>query len=198
MDQPTNETRRRLTKSALAGSVILGSLLSRPVLGAPYHCTVSGQLSGNLSNHTAEPCFNLGQSPQYWERSLPNDKPFDSVFKTSAVVQQLSAVDDAGACTSIVERRRKTRKVMFSHVLTQSGYIHTCSDRRLEQAAVAAYLNATVGSPGKPPWPNFPLKPQEVVNMYNSVCTGGMYRHVGHTNALFSKSDVLKYFEMLY
>ena len=196
MEQPTNETRRRLTKSALAGSIVISSLLSRPVLGAPYQCTVSGQLSGNMSNHTTEPCFNLGQSPEYWEQSLPADQPFDSVFKTSSVVQQLSVTDEDDGCAYVSDRRKKPRKVMFSHILMQSGYRHTCTRRKLEQAAVANYLNASVGSPGKPSWPNFPLKPQEVVDMYNAVCNGGTYQH--SSRITYSSDDVLKYFETLY
>ncbi len=47
--------RRRLVRSALAAPVVLSSLASKPVLGAEaYHCTVSGQLSGNVSAHPGD------------------------------------------------------------------------------------------------------------------------------------------------
>jgi len=64
-----NEQRRRLTKGGLAAPIVLGTLLSRPVLGAaPYNCTISGQMSGNTSSH-GDPvdCSTLGLSPGYWK-----------------------------------------------------------------------------------------------------------------------------------
>lgn len=67
---PVNEQRRRLTKGGLAAPVVLGTLMSRPVLGAaPYNCTISGQMSGNTSSH-GEPvdCSTLGLSPGYWRQ----------------------------------------------------------------------------------------------------------------------------------
>ena len=67
---PLNEQRRRLTKGGLAAPIVLGTLLSRPVLGAaPYNCTISGQLSGNTSSHGAPvECGTLGASPGYWRQ----------------------------------------------------------------------------------------------------------------------------------
>lgn len=65
-----NEQRRRLTRGGLAAPIVLGTLLSRPVLGAaPYNCTISGQLSGNTSSH-GDPvdCGTLGASPGYWRQ----------------------------------------------------------------------------------------------------------------------------------
>jgi hypothetical protein len=65
-----NEQRRRLTRGGLAAPIVLGTLLSRPVLGAaPYNCTISGQLSGNTSSH-GDPveCGTLGRSPGYWRQ----------------------------------------------------------------------------------------------------------------------------------
>ena len=66
-----NEQRRRLTRGGLAAPVVLGTLLSRPVLGAaPYNCTISGQLSGNVSSHgTPINCKTLGLSPGFWKKS---------------------------------------------------------------------------------------------------------------------------------
>ena len=64
---PVDSSRRRFARIGLSGSVVLGSLVSKPVLGAvPYHCTVSGQVSGNLSRPgVAEACV-LGSSPSTW------------------------------------------------------------------------------------------------------------------------------------
>ncbi len=57
-----NEQRRRLAKVGLATPVVIGTLLSRPVLGAAHNCTISGQLSGNVSTHTQGDCSELGTS----------------------------------------------------------------------------------------------------------------------------------------
>jgi hypothetical protein len=60
-------SRRRFTRAGLSGSVVLGSLVSKPVLGAvsPY-CTVSGQASGNLSREALAVSCRVGQPPSYW------------------------------------------------------------------------------------------------------------------------------------
>ena len=57
-----NEQRRRLAKAGLSAPVVIGALLSRPVLAdAPHHCTISGQLSGNTSTHDQSiKCNSLG------------------------------------------------------------------------------------------------------------------------------------------
>ena len=63
-----DEQRRRLTKGGLAAPVVLGTLLSRPVLGAaPYHCTCSGQMSGNVSSHGNDQPCPIGRSPGYYK-----------------------------------------------------------------------------------------------------------------------------------
>ncbi len=60
-------SRRRFTRAGLSGSVILGSLASKPVLGAvPYHCTVSGQVSGNLSRVAVSQECDIGHDEAYW------------------------------------------------------------------------------------------------------------------------------------
>jgi hypothetical protein len=48
--------RRRVFKGG--ATVVLASLISRPVLGAdtPWNCTISGQLSGNVSTHGEALC----------------------------------------------------------------------------------------------------------------------------------------------
>lgn len=53
--------RRRLTKAGLAVPAVLGALASRPVLAnVPWKCTISGQVSGNMSGHELETCTTLG------------------------------------------------------------------------------------------------------------------------------------------
>lgn len=89
-----DEKRRRLAKGGLAAPIVLGTLLSRPVLGAaPYNCTISGQISGNVSSHgTPVDCGTLGRSPGYWrqpQKDWPNfvygSGMIDGSFKPIAI-----------------------------------------------------------------------------------------------------------------
>jgi hypothetical protein len=66
--QPVNEQRRRLAKGSLAAPIVIGALMSRPVLGAdtPHNCTISGQMSGNVSTHVQGTCSLLGRNAAYW------------------------------------------------------------------------------------------------------------------------------------
>lgn len=75
---PIDEQRRRLSKVGLAAPVVLGTLLSRPVLGAaPYNCTISGQLSGNVSSHGPDqPCDTPGLSPGYYKNHESWPEPY--------------------------------------------------------------------------------------------------------------------------
>lgn len=69
--------RRKLAKGGLALPVVLATLASKPVLGAPpYNCTISGQLSGNTSSHgDGENCADLGWTPDQYAAIAPSDWP---------------------------------------------------------------------------------------------------------------------------
>jgi hypothetical protein len=55
--------RRRLTRAGLAVPAVLGVLASKSVLAdVPWNCTISGQVSGNVSSHGEVACTSLGQS----------------------------------------------------------------------------------------------------------------------------------------
>jgi len=56
--------RRKFLKGAAAVTPVLLSVNSAPVWAR--NCTLSGQLSGNLSNHDDEICGGEGCSPGYW------------------------------------------------------------------------------------------------------------------------------------
>ena len=56
--------RRRFIKRAIVAAPFILTVTSRPVWAA--NCTMSGQLSGNLSD-AGEPCCGQGCSPGYWK-----------------------------------------------------------------------------------------------------------------------------------
>lgn len=63
----TNQSRRHFAKS-IAGSGVILSLASKPVMGSNYWCTGSGGMSGNTSSHGRKPSC-LACSPGYWKTS---------------------------------------------------------------------------------------------------------------------------------
>ncbi len=67
-EQKVDLTRRKLTGAGLAGSGVILTLASKPVMGSNYWCTGSGGMSGNTSSHgERQPC--LACSPGYWKSS---------------------------------------------------------------------------------------------------------------------------------
>lgn len=98
-----DEKRRRLAKGGLAAPIVLGTLLSRPVLGAaPYNCTISGQLSGNVSSHgTPINCKTLGLSPGFWK----NRSSWPSPYIYGAPVEGQCPVDASSTAAATVGTR---------------------------------------------------------------------------------------------
>jgi hypothetical protein len=79
--------RRRFIKRAIIAAPFILTVTSRPVWAA--NCTLSGQLSGNLSDGD-EPCGGQGCSPGYWKNhtvmwhdAFQPDDLFDVVFKVN-------------------------------------------------------------------------------------------------------------------
>lgn len=72
LDKASANPRRQFFKKAAVGSALLTTISSRPVWAAG--CTVSGEMSGNLSNPDRNDCDSkaTGKSPGYWQswRSL--------------------------------------------------------------------------------------------------------------------------------
>ena len=63
----------------------------------------------------------------------------------------------------------------------------------LGQEAVAAYMNAVDGTKG---YPGFPISGADVVAMFNSVITGGLYHYSATVS--WDATQVLKYFRSLH
>ena len=120
-----NAQRRRLAKAGLATPVVIGTLLSRPVLAeAPHHCTISGQISGNASPRFGDgvACNTLGDSPTDWAGTTIWPNPFvagkpsagtcpgeattGTLFKNTASLGSTFA--DAFRCVPITEQQTST------------------------------------------------------------------------------------------
>ncbi len=195
-DKRIDLNRRTLTKSALAAPVIVGALMSRPVLGnSLYHCTVSGKLSGNTSSHgQPQPCNTVGLSPGCWKSPNVTGSPdgsgkynaskwpspykphtkYSKVFGTSA---------PAGFSTD---------STLLTALNTGGG-----GDIALMRAAIASLLSAQyLGL-------NYPLTTTQVIQMYTATLGGGTIVlstiFPGVTgNPSWNRDQVLQYFESLY
>jgi len=67
-------TRRRLTKAGIATPAVLGMLASRQVLAdVHWNCTISGQVSGNVSSHGEVACTSLGSGQSAWKTTYSCD-----------------------------------------------------------------------------------------------------------------------------
>jgi hypothetical protein len=61
-----NDSRRKFIKGAAAATPIILSVASRPVWAR--NCSLSGQLSGNLSNQDNTPCYGEGCTVSFWSQ----------------------------------------------------------------------------------------------------------------------------------
>lgn len=198
-----NELRRRLAKGGMAAPVVLATLASKPVLGTeniPYHCTISGKLSGNTSSHhDTTNCQTLGFSPGYWKNhsSWPAPMVWGAPADGSCVGNFVNAnmlfmtfFADVFRCSSGVVGSSGTKSATLLQVLNTGGGMNDTAIFALGRAAVASRLNA-LQFPG-----TYPLTPQKVTDMFNAVCNGGTYQ-VNATTA-WNASQVKTYFESLY
>ena len=212
-DRP-DPVRRRLARGGLAGTVVLGSLISRPVLGngvvgAPYDCTISGQLSGNMSPRAGDgiACNSLGQSPSTWATitdwpfgvtrgSLPTatTTPFPHPFADPGTyfngflgLANSFRYNEAGGIG--FNTTNATRPATILQILLSPN----TNDRfNFGREAIAALLNAIGGGVGAAP---YPLTPPQVVAMYNAVYNGGSY--LVNASVSWDRRQVFSYFRSL-
>jgi hypothetical protein len=214
-----DQRRRRFAKAGIGASVVLGSLLSRPVLGqAPHNCTISGQISGNVSTHDQGVCSTLGsgpafyaaqQNPSTWPNAaadflnnngnprLFRNTPFSSTTRFADAYQQRRV----GGSPMGQTQDATVREVLDGYVRNGDGTRNTnwvveakpnfVSGLTLGQEAIAAYMNAAK-SPS-----SFPLTKAEVVRMFNGVVSSGSSYEV-MPGVFWNASDVTRYFASLH
>jgi hypothetical protein len=209
---PVNEERRRLTKAGLAVPAVMGVLASRPVLGNTlHHCTPSGHISGFASPHTgAAPC-RVGRPASYYSGSLANWPPeFKTTDKKGKTIPRdfKDSPHGAGldyfadAYERLNTKNNKTSPATVLDVLAGKAMKNEFEvekdtilrvkrnsvDLALGQEAVAACMNAMTVA-------NFPIPPQRVVRMFNSVFTSGVVNVT--TNSTWDRNQLKAYFQTL-
>jgi len=171
-----DQRRRMLAKGGLVAPIVLGTLMSRPVLGAaPYHCTISGKLSGNVSPRPGAntPCKDLGRSPGFWgNQGGAHAQAWAPILQT-ALFSSVFADAYPG--------------LTLHQVVQNTG--NGINNPMLGRAAVASYLNAYHML-------NYPLTQIQIVTMFNAVYNGGTYQ-VSPT-VFWNAEDVKNYFHSLW
>jgi hypothetical protein len=218
-----NPSRRRFGRAGVAGGAVLGSLASQPVLGttSKYWCTISGKLSGNVSNHANDlNCKTLGKSPGYWKNktwpspcvkgTLSNNwcnfsgsyvqgtifNGYSSGGKT--LLAAFKTMPNSGVCkiydaTDSSNFAACTKNATMLQVLETGGGLNDTAIASLGRATVASLLNARQfgGSFG-----SYPLTESQIIEMFNAVYLGGLYQI--NPSVAWNRDDVRNYFESLY
>lgn len=219
--------RRRLTKGGLAAPVVLATLASKPVLGAaPHNCTISGQVSGNVSTHEQGVCALLGNNPNYYAALAPANWPTSAGFLDWTSQFRRYSVDFPDAPKS---QFTKFRDAFEKVNPAPPNAVTKATVRDVLAGCVTLLQPATVCATG---WilrvrptggylvdntlaldlgretiaacmnaiqfaPNFPLSLQEVVYMFNSVIMQGGTHNVA-PGVNWNATQVRDYFRSLH
>lgn len=165
-----NPQRRRFTKGGLAAPVVLATLASKPVLGASYHCTVSGKISGNTSAPHGQDgsCTISGvKSAQQW---INTDKAqWPAGAKDGSGNYLLFKNAPAGGGEKFKDRYVRSGTTTSANLRQVLREVVDGPNKPLGREAVAALLNAlNLGAPDV-----FPISASEVVRLFNGVIDGG-------------------------
>lgn len=203
------ESRRQFARAGLAAPIVLGSFISRPVLGAvPYQCTVSGQVSGNLSRPSDIAVCKVGESLTTWQSStpwpsqinkgtLPNNgcnfppgqggkgTAFNG-FSQSGTQLLASVFYNSSDCT--------VTTTVSNNAATMLQVLHTTDSRlqfQLGRATVVSLLNFYKYGAG-----TYPVSDAVIIAMFNATHNGGSYMVNG--SVPWNIGQVIQYLESLY
>jgi hypothetical protein len=214
-------TRRRFAKAGAASSVVLGSLVAKPVLAYTdkqiYHCTVSGQLSGNFSSHPdVIDCKALGKSPGYWKNNGPwpagtvqgalNAGMCSSTANSTPVGTYFNGFSSGGSTLINAFKRKTVNSTCLIYNLKESAF-GTCTAKATmlqilntgggsNDSTIASFGRATIASLLNALRGNYPITPKQVIDMFNAVVNTGSYKL--NTTKSWSMAEVQTYFESLY
>jgi hypothetical protein len=184
----------------------------------PYRCTVSGQVSGNLSRVEIHGECDIGQDPAYWleptrswpspfvKGALPNDQcnftpptsrgtPFNGFSPGGGVPPMINAFlnlqtgsGSAQACSVVVAQTMTNTNP--STMLQVLKQTNTGEQFQLGRVVVASLLNAfSLGN-------GYPVTTHTIIAMFNATFNGGTYQAA--TGVFWMRPRVIEYLESLY
>lgn len=194
-------SRRRFARVGAAVPVVLGTVVSTPVLATnsstakpPYHCTVSGQMSGSLSR--AQPdkgkaCSSLGKPPSWWKDNLPSASCTTStVFNGYKGLASTCWWDKTyGKVVYGGSQPANSRAATLRELLSNSS---ADSNITFMRSAAVAVLNAQLNTLK----PYYPLTVQGAVDLYNQGLVSSFRDPV--TGGTWDKARVMTYMRSLY
>ena len=193
-EQP-NAMRRRLTKGGLAAPVVLASLASKPVLadfnfGVPWICTLSGQLSGNMSGHENESCTQGSTTTIGLQADYPDPGQGASTIKalfTPALTEDLlfySGSSDALSLDSQYPAATVNQALTKGTLDTETSYA---------QKALVILLNAKNHTDTS----RYPLTQGQAINLFVAACKRQNFVDT-NPNINWGYEQVKVYIDLLY
>lgn len=220
---PVNPSRRKFARLGAAAPVVLGSLVSKPVLALTskqlYPCTTSGIMSGNFSSHpNTINCKSLGLSPGYWKThptawpagtiagALPpagscaiNNSDIGTIFDGfssggKTFPTAFKCKVVSGACTIYDARQGFNGATQHATMLQILN-----TEGGLNDYAIKALGRATVASVlnSLSRGADYPISVAKIIDMFNAVYMNGGKYQVNATTA-WDSDQVLLYFQSLY
>lgn len=197
---PSNPARRRLTRGGLAVPVVLASLASRNAFAVtPYNCTISGQLSGNMSplgpnKNPDGSCSLLAGRSEVLSTLKSDQSTFESVFSTAYFA---NGTNDKADTLSGAAFQPPSQAATLYQVLNLSNYtsgMGAPKEPDFAKMAVVLYQNA-----GQGPSDLYPLTKPQVVAMFNAALKNLDYNGSTSMGAFtWTPKDVRAYFGQLY
>jgi len=153
-----NQQRRRFSRLVTVSPVLM-SLVSKSALGVtPYHCSISGAQSGNVSNpqHDTLTACNVGYSPADWRDDAP---PGSNTLWSQVSAKPSTKFSDIFTISSDT---RSFFNILNGDLTSSSGTLS------LESHAITGYLNALLANAGdvslSPIYDN--IEPTDIVGLY--------------------------------
>lgn len=196
---PVDLSRRRLAKGGLAAPIVLATLASKNALAAPYHCTISGQLSGNVSprGDAGESC-DLG--PSVSELTDVNSTAWGTVNKTALFKDIFNGSHSDVYYVGSGGRLRSKTTASGAHAaslfevmtITLTNSSNPPPDLVLGRAAIAAYVGWALAAP------NYPLSDQDIKTMFDHAIQPVDYPYPSSLGTVnLSRDEVVQYFSFL-
>lgn len=185
---PVNEARRKLTRAGLAIPAVLGTLASKPVLAnVPWKCTISGQVSGNVSGHEQETCTSQGQG-----RATLQTNYQGTVTKLTDLFPGLALYffwDNGVLSSDNTKPEAKIKKILNTSLATPNNDTNLAYARK----AVVLLLNAKSIQDTS----IYPLTDSQAIKLYVAAATGGTFNDTNPT-VNWSNTQVRYYIDLLY
>ena len=188
LDDDQNHSRRKFIKGAAAVTPVILSVASRPVWAR--NCSLSGQLSGNLSDHDGIPCNGEGCTIGFWAQKGYRSNSYHPKFPAHMLFYDAFGIDAFPGKTlyDVVSKKYNDNEMKIPATCDSSVSIlpvkgkNLCANmlRELGAQAVAALQNSA--SPMK-----YDLDVETVILSFQRSYENGTAQAMEDTKTAFDK-----------